>query len=250
MITFASFFGILLKIFRRIKKGILKKILMLINPRIRKKMLAIGRLRKKLALINQLDILIKKGITPQMLWYLYKEAKDESVRQKAFQFFLSHPNLSFEDIYEAADSVSKDEKDLINALWQKVLGFGMLPEDLVEIIRNGPQVFQDFAKQELFSKIKEGRLKNNNAKNILANLMDQVPYLRMQTWCLYKKLKPNSAELQKRLDSKWLYSMPELTADIQETLRDILMKEKDEDKKNKKLFKKIRKIIGQIEKLT
>ena len=246
MTTFSSFFGFFLKIFREIKRVILKKILMLTNPRLRKKLFGLSRARKKQKLLVELSAVIEGKAVPKTLWYVVSTTQG-NLQEKALNLFLGHPDLSLDDVYDAAEDVSLNEKKIHDTLWNKTTEIGLMPEDLFYITTEGPEIFRERAWNTLTERIKTGQIRKNRARKILTMVMDEIPKLRIPIWRLLKTLDPTSEELKKILDAKWMYTMPGLATEIEQRIRKIYQREKIKDRSNKRMEKRIKKIIGKIQ---
>ena len=246
MAAYSSFFGFFLKIFRKIKRKILKKILFLINPRIRKRLMAIGRLRKKQKLLIELSAVIEGRTAPKTLWRVVSITQGD-LQKKVLNLFLEHPDLSLDDIFDAAENVSPDDEKTQDVLWNKATEMGLTPEDLLDISAERQNIFQKRAWNAFTEMIKRGQIRKNRARKILTMVMDEIPKLRIPIWRLLKTLDPTSEELKKILDAKWMYTMPGLATEIEQRIRKIYQREKIKDRSNKRMEKRIKKIIGKIQ---
>lgn len=257
MVAFTSFWRFFLKIFRKIKRVIRKKILMLINPQIRKKLMAFGNIRKRRKLVDELSRLIikeEKGekITPRLIWKVM--IGEKSLSQTGLQVFLNYPELPLNDVFDAAENIPSElpepeKENLENILWDKAKEMGLMTEDLFEIIISGPLAFREKARNEIEERIKNDNIRKKRAKSILKRLMDEVPELRIPMCELFMELKPSSDELKKLLDSRWMNFLPNLARKIETMIRTTYEKEKAEKKIETAMEKKITNILEKISKL-
>jgi hypothetical protein len=242
----------LLGVFRRIKRAIRKKFLLLINSRFRKHLIGLGKIRgKQVLLLDELSKLLleEKNIPPLFIWDIV--ITEENLRESALRLFLNHPELSFGQIYEAAVNVPLNEQDadyLQNALWIKLVELGLSPQDLMDMTMEWPQFFQKKALEDLTEKIKSNKIRKDCAKRILKTLMEDVSHLREPLCKLYLTLDPSSRELQELLDAKWLYSMPVLGTDIEKRARNVHKHEKAKKRYEEKIRKRIDNIFKKIAK--
>lgn len=242
MSAFGSFWEFFLKIFRKIGGIIWKKILILINPLIKKR------------LIKGLNRLITEGekgkkIPPRLIWKVISTVK--SLRQTGLRMFLTHSKLSLEDIFSAAENIPGDlsdekKEELLNILWGKADEMVLLTEDLYEIIINGPLPFRGKAQDELEKRITNGDIREERAKKILEQLIDKVPGVRIRFSGLFMELNPSSDELKKLLNKPWMYSLPILSGKIQAKIRILFEEEKAEKKFEAGVEKKIENWLKKI----
>lgn len=241
--------------FRKIGRWFKKKFLMLISQRFRNKLMTLGKATKKLRLTKEVKTLIeikvlKNEIAPKTLWFIYRTAIQKDVQQKALEFFLGHFHLSIDDIFDAAENVSLGENELLLTLWNKSLEIGVSDERLSDVIKSGPEIFQDLACNELLDRIKEkNKIRKSRAIEILIDITNRVPNRRISFWRIIETLEPPLADVQKLLDSDWVDSMPTLRKEIEQFARKIDKKERDENQRREKTTRNVMKIFNQLQKL-
>lgn len=249
MIILNAVLGFFLKIFKKIKRIIQRKILIITNPRplLRKRL-------EKRQLIDELSgsIVREKRIPPRFIWKVM--IAEKSLREPALQVFLNFSELSLDDIFNAAENIPiefpQSEKDeLENILWAKAKEMGLMAEDLVEIII-GELLFREKALKELEERIKNSNIRKNRAKEFLKRLIDEIPELRIPMCeLIMKKLEPSTTELKKLLDSPWMKYLPLLAQKIETMARKTYEKEKAEKKFEAGVEKKIENWLKRISQL-
>jgi hypothetical protein len=249
MIALNAVLGFFLKIFRKIKRIIRRKILIITNPR--------PLLRKRLKnrqLIDELSGLMvgEKRTPPRLIWKVV--IAEKSLSPTALQVFLNYPELSLNDIFDAAEDIPADlpqpkKEELENILRRKAKEIGLMAEDYFDIITEGLGNFREWAWNELGEEIKNGKTRKDRAKRILKRLMDEVPELRVPACELFMGLEPTSDELKKILDLPWMKFLPNFAGKIEIMIRKIHKREKAKKKFETAMEKRIIEILRKISRL-
>ena len=145
-------------------------------------------------------------------------------------------DLTLADLYEMYGSTS--DKALRQEIEQRILEMATGDDDLLYIIENEEDPLRRKAWKKLHERIQKGRIRKTISRQILIDIIERVPELRIEAWRLLRTLNPLDKELQKILDFDFMKENLPLTKEVEKHIRKKL---KDKD---------INKIIAQIQEIT
>ena len=145
-------------------------------------------------------------------------------------------DLTLADLYEMYGTTS--DKALRQEIEQRILEMATGDDDLLYNIKKEEDSLKRKAWKKLRERIQNGRIRRTVSIEILSDIFEHVPELRIESWKLLKRLNPPHEKLRKTLDFDFMKESASLAYEVEKLLR----------KKHK--TKDLGKIIGQIQKLT
>ncbi len=225
-----------------------------VDPKTRERLRSFRKVRKKSLnkqeKLKKLEELLKrlqqrlmeKGPTKQNLWYIVTNIDWEFLQVWAWEELSKQEDLGFEEIYEALERIKN--KDMQEKAFEKARELATL-DNLLCVIRF-KEAFRERAWKELTKRFQENLInEKNHIKQILLQIIENVPELSTRALEEFEKLDPSYEELSQIYNHPYINSIPLLPEKLRKLLKEKLRKKEA----NIKTVFQIHRVVEDLKKL-